>query len=499
MALEVDVVTEIAPELPSLPPLPALLRGYQPGSLDEAVDPDGQIRPGYAEIIGALDSVGLAGLRAAADRLDQIRVTEGIAFTADIDGELVEQPFPLDPIPRVLGPEDWAGIGDGLRQRTRALNAFLADVYAESQIVSDGIMPASVIERCPGFLPAARDLAPGGRPRAVVLGFDLLHSPSGQWVVLEDNLRVPSGLGYAVANRRTAAAALPMLHPWPGLRSPESLGTAMLSALAQSAPPNCRRSTPQVAVLSDGPDNSAWYEHRLLADAMGVPVVRPDELTGDADGVSATVDGRTFGVDVLYRRLGDDEIVDGPPVSESANALLLAASRAGTVCIVNTPGNGVGDDKAIYAFVNTMIDYYLGEKPLIGDVGTWVLADPNQYEGVRDRLHELVVKPVDGSGGAGVMIGPDLDDEEIAIMRAEVEAAPHLFIAQEVIRFSSHPTLTDAGLAPRHVDLRVFALAGLDDTVVVPDIALSRVALESKGLLVNSSRGGGSKDTWLPF
>jgi carboxylate-amine ligase len=290
-----------------------------------------------------------------------------------------------------------------------------------------------------------------------------------------------------------------MLHPWPGLRSPESVGAALLSALLQSAPPNCRRSNPQVAVLSDGPDNSAWYEHRLLADAMGVPVVQPGELQGDADGVSATVDGRTFGVDVLYRRLGDDEIIDGPPVSESANALLLAASRAGTVSIVNTPGNGVGDDKAIYAFVNTMIDYYLGEKPLIGDVGTWVLADPNQYEGVRERLHELVVKPVDGSGGAGVMIGPDLDDDEVATMRAEVEAAPHLFIAQEVIRFSSHPTLTDQGLAPRHVDLRVFALAGLDGTVVLPDIALSRVALESKGLLVNSSRGGGSKDTWLPF
>jgi len=363
-----------------------------------------------------------------------------------------------------------------------------------------GLLPtsASAVRNCPGFLPAAAPLAPGGRPRASVLGFDLLHAPSGRWVVLEDNLRVPSGLGYAVSNRRTAAAALPMLHPWPGLRSPESVGRQLLVALSHAAPPGCRRSTPEVAVLSDGPDNSAWYEHTLLARGMGVPVVTPADLDGDADGVSALVQGRRLPVDVLYRRLGDDELIDGPAVSARANAMLVAAATAGTVSVVNTPGNGVGDDKAMYAFVHTMIGYYLGEDALIGDVGTWVLADADQYAGVKDRLHELVVKPVDGSGGAGVMIGPDLDEAEIAVMRADVAAAPHRFIAQEVIRFSAHPTLTAHGLAPRHVDLRVFALAGGDGSVTIPDVALSRVALESEGLLVNSSRGGGSKDTWLP-
>jgi carboxylate-amine ligase len=177
--------------------------------------------------------------------------------------------------------------------------------------------------------------------------------------------------------------------------------------------------------------------------------------------------------------------------------LLQDASRAGTVSIANAPGNGVADDKATYAFVHTMIDYYLAEKPVIADVGTWVLADPGQYEAVRDRLADLVVKPVDGSGGAGVMIGPEMTDEQIRQMQASVAAAPERFIAQEVIRFSSHPTLTPLGLAPRHVDLRVFALAGADGTVTIPEVALSRVALESDGLLVNSSRGGGSKDTWL--
>jgi uncharacterized circularly permuted ATP-grasp superfamily protein len=474
-----------------------LLAGYRSGPLDEALEADGTVRPGYAAIFAALAPGGIDGLRSAAKDLDRRRVAEGISFIAEIDGEPSEQPFPLDPVPRVIGIQDWDTIRAGLRQRARALNAFLDDVYGPMRIVRDGIVPESVIRRCPGFLPAAVDLAPGGRPRATVIGFDLLHAPTGEWVVLEDNLRVPSGLAYAVANRRTAAATLPVLHPWPGLRSPETVGADLLDALRQAAPPQCPREVPQVAVLSDGPANSAWYEHRLLARLMDVPVVAPADLSSDGTGIVATVDGAVRPVDVLYRRLGDDELIAGEPVDAAVNDLLVAACRAGTVSVANVPGNGVGDDKAIYAFVHPMITFYLGEEPLIGDVGTWVLAHPGQYQGVRDRLAELVVKPVDGSGGSGVMIGPDLTEPQIEAMVEEVGAAPHRFIAQDVIRFSCHPTLTPEGLRPRHVDLRVFALAGRDGSVVVPDVALSRVALESEGLLVNSSQGGGSKDTWL--
>ncbi len=473
-----------------------LLAGYEPGPLDEAVADDGTVRPGYAAIVASLTGGGLGGLRAAAADLDRRRVAEGISFIAEIDGTPTEQPFPLDPVPRVIGLEDWTAICAGLAQRARALNAFLDDVYGDLRIVAAGVIPESVVRDCPGFLPGAADLAPGHRPRATVLGFDLLHAPTGDWVVLEDNLRVPSGLAYAVANRRTAAASLPALHPWPGLRSPETVGRDLLHALRQAAPPRCPREVPLVALLSDGPGNSAWYEHRLLADLMDVPVVTPADLSFDG-GVSVIVDGATMPVDVLYRRLGDDELIAGEPVDAAVNERLVAACRAGVVSVANAPGNGVGDDKAIYAFVHPMIRFYLGEEPMIGDVGTWVLAHPGQYEGVRDRLAELVVKPVDGSGGSGVMIGPDLTEAEAAAMVAQVEDAPHRFIAQDVIRFSCHPTLTPAGLRPRHVDLRVFALAGRDGSVVIPDAALSRVALESEGLLVNSSQGGGSKDTWL--
>lgn len=475
----------------------SLLDGYRPGPLDEAIAPDGSVRPGYIAIIDALTPGGIDGLRATARDLDRRRVDEGISFTAEIDGEPTEQPFPLDPIPRVIGLADWGAICAGLRQRARALNAFLDDVYGPMRIVRAGIIPEAVVRDCPGFLPAAADLAPGGRPRATVVGFDLLHAPTGEWVVLEDNLRVPSGLAYAVANRRTAAASLPVLHPWPGLRSPETVGRDLLDALRQARPPRCARDVPHVAVLSDGPANSAWYEHRLLADLMGVPVVMPADLAGDDTGITASLDGKPWPVDVFYRRLGDDELIAGDPVDAAADELLIAAARAGTVAVANVPGNGVGDDKAIYAYVHPMIRFFLGEEPLIGDVGTWVLAHPGQYEGVRDRLAELVVKPVDGSGGAGVMIGPDLAEAEVTAMAEQVAAAPQKYIAQEVVRFSAHPTLTREGLRPRHVDLRVFALAGREGSVVIPDVALSRVALESEGLLVNSSQGGGSKDTWL--
>jgi carboxylate-amine ligase len=250
-------------------------------------------------------------------------------------------------------------------------------------------------------------------------------------------------------------------------------------------------------LLSDGPENTAWFEHRLLAREMAVPAVQPGQLrAGPGGSVLVELGGTRVPVDVIYRRLDEDELPalragSGEPLDE----LLMAGLRAGTLAVANAPGNGVGDDKATYAYVPQMITYYLGERPVLGDVQTWVLADPEQYADVRTRLGELVVKPVDGYGGVGVMFGPSLEAAELAELEVEVAKAPHRFIAQRPIPFSTLPTLVDGRFDPRHVDLRVFALTGLRTTAVPHP--LSRVALEEGSLLVNSSQGGGSKDTWL--
>ncbi|GAA2008890.1 circularly permuted type 2 ATP-grasp protein [Nakamurella flavida] len=492
---------------------PGVLAGYGTQPLDEAVDPAGGVRPAYGSVMEVLDGMGAPEVERRRLRLGQDRLEQGIVFTAQVNGRPERRPFPLDPIPRIVGSASWAHLSSGAIQRARALNAFLDDVYTDARIVADGIVPDAFVRRSPGYLAGARDLAPGGRPRATVCGLDLLTEESGRWVVLEDNLRVPSGLAYSAANRRSSRAALPELHD-PQQVSPQPLsadgvGDVLLTALLDAAPPHCPRSTPQVAVLSEGKANSAWYEHRRLAEAMGVPIVTPADLVPDGDGVAAMVDGERIGLDVVYRRLGEDELVEneeagsGSPSQAAATAthfpqaaeLLISAARAGRLSIANAPGNGVGDDKAIYAFVGPMIRYYLSEEPILADVGTWVLADPNQYAAVKGRMGDLVVKPIDGSGGAGVMIGPELTRGQVERLEAVVAAAPHRYIAQEVIHFSTHPTFLDGRLQPRHVDLRVFVISG-KDTVVAP-VGLSRVALASEGLLVNSSQGGGSKDTWL--
>lgn len=482
-----------------------MLAGYGQVPLDEAVDATGKIRDPYRDIVSTLDSIGPHGLRQRSEDLERYRAERGIVFTAYVDGHPREQVFPLDAVPRLIGRRAWTHLSAGAAQRARALNAFLADVYRDNRaggqvaggtnvpgIVAEGIIPAGMLDRVPGYRPAARGLSAHGRARATVLGLDLLTASDGRWVVLEDNLQVPSGLGYALANRRSATRAFPELHSSAtGVASPDTIGSSLLRALRDAAPVRCPREVPQVVVLSDGPVNSAWYEHQLLAAEMGVPVVHPDDLVADGEGVAArTLDG-VIALDVVYRRLGGDELLG----DTSAGRLLRSRSRAGLVSIANAPGNGVADDKAVYSFVGPMIRYYLGEEPILADVGTWMLADPRQYAAVRGRMGDLVVKPVDGSGGEGVMIGPDLTRRQVLDLEAAVAKAPHRYIAQEVIHFSTHPTFVDTALRPRHVDLRVFVLSGAETVVV--EAGLTRVALQAEGLLVNSSQGGGSKDTWL--
>ena len=482
---------------------------YAGSPADEAVGADGGLTPPYTGIGDVLAQLGAAGLAAAGAAIEREREARGVVFGTFVDGEMLESCFPLCPVPRVVTAEDWAHVSAGVAQRTRALNAFLADVYRrggrrrsdterQSDIVRAGVLPEWVVADSPGWRPAAVGLAAEGQQRVTVAGMDLLRGPGGRWVALEDNLRVPSGIGFALANRDSGRAALPELHAGrqTTIADPLEAVGELRAALGEAAPAACEHA-PQLALLSDGPTNTAWFEHRLLAEAMGIPIATPDTLWPTVGGgIAVDVRGERVPVDVFYRRFDDDELAahltpSGVPVA----TMLAEAVRAGRVSVANVPGNGVADDKATYCYVPEMIRFYLGEEPLLATVPTWVLADDDDLAEVRDRLHELVVKPVDGYGGQGVVFGATCSAAQLAELRATVLAAPHRFVAQEPVDFSTAPTLVRGALAPRHVDLRVFAVAGLT-TRVVP-AALTRVALAEGGLVVNSSRGGGSKDTWL--
>jgi uncharacterized circularly permuted ATP-grasp superfamily protein len=481
-----------------------------PGSAqDEAVAPDGSVRPAYEPVARVLTSLGAVGITAVVGAVAQERRIRGVAFGSFVDGRLVERPFPLCPVPRVLSAADWAHLSLGVEQRTRALNAFLADVYRpagrrrtdpdqHAEVVRAGVVPEWIVSASPGHRPAAVGLAAAGQQRITVSGLDLLHGPKG-WVVLEDNLRVPSGIGYALTNRDSGRLALPHLYrdaEAAGLVDPAESVALLRAALADAAPAGCE-GVPQLGLLTDGAHNSAWFEHRLLAEAMGVPIVTPDTLWATpSGGVAVQVDGERIPVDVLYRRFDEADLAAHlTPSGAPVDVLLGEAVRAGKLALANVPGNGVADDKATYRYVPDMIRFYLGEEPVLEAVPTWLLADEADLAAVRDRLHELVIKPVDGYGGQGVVFGSMCSAAELAELHAQVLAAPHRFVAQEPVDFSTVPTVVDGMVVPRRADLRVFAVAGTT-TQALP-APLSRVALTEGSLLVNSSQGGGSKDTWV--
>lgn len=468
----------------------SLLRDYQAPGYDEAVLPDGQPRATHAAPLGVLSELSGPELERRGQELRRRTLEAGVTFRPTDAKDA--QPFPLDLLPRVLTGEEWSRLEGGTAQRARALDAFLNDIYGERAIVRDGVVPSWLIETTPGRREAGYVPARGTR-RTQVCGFDIVRGGDGRWLVLEDNVRVPSGVVYAMQSRRLLNATLPELSNVADLLDPEQAPALLRTALSECAPPRCGDS-PALILLSEGPHDSAYFEHRTLAELAGFPLATPGELLVEDDVLYHVSEHDRRRVDIAYlrmddalgRRTGKDGRVIGPQ--------LLRAVKAGNLTLANALGNGVADDKAIYDYVPRFIEYYLGERALLEQVETFHCADDERRRFVLDRLDELVVKPVDGYGGLGVVVGPRASDRELAEARDLIEQEPSRWIAQRTVSLSTHPTLAASHLEARHVDLRVFVYYG-KEPVVVP-AALTRVAAAGS-MVVNSSRGGGAKDTWI--
>ncbi|WIG15880.1 circularly permuted type 2 ATP-grasp protein [Kocuria rosea] len=459
---------------------------------DEMYTPDRQVRPGYDRIGGVLDDLSLSDVNTRADSMARSFLDRGVTF--DFAGE--ERPFPLDIVPRVITAGEWDVIERGVKQRVRALECFLDDVYGEQRVVADGIVPKALITSSAHFHRSVWGFRPPGGVRIHVAGIDVVRDQQGVFRVLEDNVRVPSGVSYVIENRRAMTKGLPEAFMSQPIRAVEAYPRHLYKALRATAPEAAE--DPVVVVLTPGVFNSAYFEHTLLAGLMGVELVEGRDLVVRGDKVyMRTTDGEQR-VDVIYKRI-DDEFVD-PLHFRSDSALgcsgLVNAARAGNVTIANAIGNGVADDKLTYSYVPDLIRYYLDEEPVLPNVDTYRLEEDEARAWVLAHLDELVVKPVDGSGGKGLVIGPHASAAELEELRAKVLADPRGWIAQPVLQLSTVPTFADGEFSPRHVDLRPFAVNSGDEVYVLPG-GLTRVAMQKGSLIVNSSQGGGSKDTWV--
>ena len=478
------------------PPYSRLMEQYDSdGAFDEMFAESGEPRAHYSELLKAFLAMPAEERKARKHSADVSFLTEGITFTVYGGEEGTEKIFPYDLLPRIITNREWERIEKGLQQRITALNLFLRDVYHEGKILQDGVVPREIVYTCRHFRREMRGLQVPRNIYIAVTGTDLLRLENGEFVVLEDNLRVPSGVSYMLTNRRALKRTLPNLFRKYRVRPIDHYSQALLSTLRSLAPEG--RPEPTIVVLTPGPFNSAYFEHTYLARQMGIELVEGRDLLVHNDIVYMRTTAGLRRVDVIYRRV-DDDFSD--PLAFRADSTLgvaglLNAYRAGNVSIANAFGTGLADDKALYAYVPAIIRYYLGEDPLLNNVETYLMTDAKQRDHVLANLESMVVKPVGESGGYGMLIGPQSTSELRAQFRDAILANPRNFIAQPTLTFSRAPCLIDERIEPRHVDLRPYILYG-DQIQIVPG-GLTRVALRKGSLIVNSSQGGGSKDTWV--
>lgn len=467
-----------------------VLDGYALGGgyFDEAFDQNGEPRAHYAEVVSRLADLDLAELKTAAQSAIDER---GVAFTTKTG----TMPFVVDPVPRIIPQAEWRTIESGVEQRVRALNHFVQDVYGERRIFDTGIVPWSAVESAEYFEP---DLVGTDPPAGVftnISGLDLVRGGDGELRVLEDNVRSPSGLTFSLAAREMSDAVLPFTGGLQKLPVDDNVFAAISAVLHAAAPVD--NGEPAIALVSDGPGSAAWYEHKQVADALDIYLFSLDQLERQGDSVyGRDDDGLLKPIDVIYRRTDLDRLRLPSGALTRLGELLLDPIRENKVASVNAFGSGIADDKLLHAYVEQMVVFYLTEEPILESVKTY---DPSDFETrtmIEDRIGELVVKPRGGLGGAGVTIGPKSTREELDAAVAQVKAEPHLWVAQETVALSTHPTVVGDSLEPRHIDLRPYAIHTGSSVQTLP-ACLTRVALERGGLIVNSSQNGGAKDTWI--
>ncbi len=466
------------------------------GAYDEMFRAPNRPRSHYRALYSRILNLPPDELRRSKHEADLSFFNQGITFNVYGRSEGTERIFPHDLLPRIISNSEWSTVEKGLKQRILALNLFLKDVYHERRILKDGIIPGEVVYTCKHFRRQMRGIKVARDVYVSVCGTDLIRLPSGEFVVLEDNLRVPSGVSYMLTSRKVMKQIFPTLFRKCGVRPIEHYSQVLLSTLRSLAPEG--RSNPTIVLLTPGIYNSAYFEHSYLARQMGIELVEGRDLVVHDNFVYMRTTMGLQRVDVIYRRV-DDDFLDPLAFrwdSALGSAGLFNAYRAGNIVLANALGTGVADDKAIYAYVPEIIQYYLGEAPILNNVETFLMTDDVQRQHVCSNIEKFVVKAVGESGGYGMLIGPHSSAEQRDEFRLRILAEPRNYIAQPTISLSTAPCFTEDGIGPRHVDLRPYVLYGGDEVTVVPG-GLTRVALRKGSLVVNSSQGGGSKDTWV--